>query len=80
MDRSLMPPIPTGWGDRSFKDTLQFGKGKAPIYVGSDDEEDEGGGHGCSPKPGSASRVGGKAFRTLDANSQQTSQEESATW
>lgn len=38
-----MPPIPTGWGDRSFKDTLQFGKGKAPIYVGSDDEEDEGG-------------------------------------
>lgn len=42
--------------------------------------EKEGGGHGCSPKPGSASRVGRKAFRTLDANSQQTSQEESATW
>ena len=25
------------------RDTLQFGKEKPPIYVGSDDEEDEGG-------------------------------------
>lgn len=34
------------------------------------------GGEGGSPKPGSASRVGTKAFRTLDATSQQTSQED----